>query len=215
MKKTLAVLAVLAVAAAAQAELLATWTITGGAQSPVDNKTDLIVFDDLKANGLDGSFNSSQWRLNNWVNGGASTGSSLDAEFLLEDNYTFSLESITSTLNGGGNPAPANFAWYNGSTAVTDVQSITASRTTTAVTWTGNASGVWTDAGTISLKASDGKNTAGANASSSSWTSIQTVDLYGTVTATPGPTPAGPEPATMSLLGLGALAMALRRKLRK
>ena len=214
MKKTLAVLAVLAVAAAAQAELLATWTITGGAQSPVDNKTDLIVFDDLKTTTLGSTFNGNQWRLNNWAHGGSAQGS-LDAGFLLEDNYTFSLESVTSALNGGGNPAAANFAWYKGDTAVTDVQSITASRTSAAVTWTGNASGVWTEDGTISLKAANGNNTAGGNASSTSWTSIQTVDLYGTVTANPGPTPAVPEPATMSLLGLGALAMALRRKLRK
>ena len=213
MKKALAVLAIFAVVASAQAELLATWTITGGAQSEVVNGNDNIVFDNLNANGLGSAFNGAQWRLNNWAASGSAQGS-LDAEFLLEDNYTFTLESVTSTLNGGGNPAAANFAWYKGSTPVTDVQSITASRTPTAVTWTGNADGVWSEGGTISLKAADGNNTTGSNASATSWTSIQTTHLYGTVTES-GPTPAVPEPATMSLLGLGALAMALRRKLRK
>ena len=225
MKKILAGIAVLAVAAVAQADILATWTITGGAQSDVDNKISDIQFGQLTANGLNSTFSGAQWRLNNWANTTLASSltqpaGQLDATFTLADNKEFTLESITSTLNGGGNPAPVKFMWYNGDTPVTGVNNgeFTASRTPAAVTWTGNGAGVWTESGTISLKATGEAKGGATSAAGTSWTSLQTTDLYGTVkdvTPGPGPTPAVPEPATMSLLGLGALAMALRRKLRK
>ena len=209
MKKALTVLAVLAMAAAAQAELLATWGISADGQADVDNKNSNLTFGQLVASSdLDsGTFNANGWAIKNWANAGSVLGQ-LDTTFTLADDCTFTLESITSTLRGGGNPATANFAWYNGTTQVTDVQSLTKSKTDCPAEWTANENAVWTSSGTLTLKPSDAKATGGGNAGSASWTSIKTVNLYGEVTEVP-------EPATMSLLGLGALALALRRKLRK
>lgn len=222
MKKTLAVLAVLMVAAAAQAELLSSWTITSdGGNTAQQDYNDHLAFGDLTVTGgLQSTYNSKgpagEWRLNTWTTG------QLDADFVLEDGYTFALTSITSSLNGGGNPAAAEFAWYDGTTPVTSPAGFTASKTPTAVTWTQTGDPSWTAngddlVGTLSLKAT-GATTGSGAVGAASWTSIENVSLYGTVTGgdTPTPpTPQVPEPATMGLLGLGALAMALRRKLRK
>ena len=211
MKKVLAGIAVLAVAAAAQAGLLSSWTISGGnlAVERGDGEgAGNITFATPTADGLGSVLTGTTWRLNNWAAGGESTGNKMGATFDLEDNYTFKLDSIVTTISAA-NPGAANFVWQNeNGQAVTEVKGFTTSGSHD-MTFAGQGANVWTADGGLYMVAADGKNSAGANASSGSRSDIRNkVEIYGTVSSVP-------EPATMSLLGLGALAIALRRKLRK
>jgi hypothetical protein len=210
MKKILAGIAVLAVAAVAQADLLATWTIAKSTINPVQNEKTEITFGDMVANGLGNqTVETTAWRLTQWITDpGVVSGNSLDLPFTLQSGYQFALESVKGSMNPNGNPSPVNFKWQNENGV--DVTGSVNVKTTSPATWTALESApVWTSSGTLSLVAADGKNSAGNNASSGSRADIKSgLEVYGTVTQVP-------EPATMSLLGLGALAMVIRRKLSK
>ena len=218
MKKLIAALAVLAVAAAAQADLLSTWTISSSVQKWTPEETtensDQITFHNFTANGLNATENGAAYRANNWAGGGASLNNGFDLAFDLTDGFKFTLDSISGHMSNA-NPGAANFVWKNeNNDNVTDVGSITEASGSHTVTWL-NGTGVWTSSGTLKLRASDGLNYAGANASSTSRTDLQSgLSIYGAVALNDTPSES-PEPATLSLLGLGALAMVLRRKLRK
>lgn len=215
MKKVLAGIAILAIAAASQAGLLNSWTISSGTVTPkpgdADN-ADKIHFGTLEAtdNIGYGSGNGTVFRANNWADGEGNVQADayVKAAFTLDDNYKFTLEKIEAPLTRG-NLGAANFIWKNeNGTAITSSAGFTASGKQT-LTFNATDAAVWTSGGELRLMAADGLNHTSGNAQWSSRTDIASgVSVYGTVSAVP-------EPATMSLLGLGALAIALRRKLRK
>lgn len=218
MKKTLAVLAVLAVAAAAQAELLNTWTFSAGRQSG-NTKADAVnkeqvSFGDLTlvnltagATGAAGghtTFSSYNW-----------TGDSA-IQFTVSVNPDYMIAGAGVTVQGinGVNGAPTPLQWKLDNVAKGDawtIESGTDPQTAAQSASFGDiAAGDHIAALTYSGTGRIGSTTAAASSTANVrlFTNLQFTGDIKSATAVP-------EPATMGLLGLGALAMALRRKLRK
>ena len=223
MKKVLAGIAILAIAAAAQAEIvkLAEWTISGSELSTTDTPNDAVVFKDMTVeNNASTGLNGTSWRINNWAHNGDAPRASASLPFELNPNSVLTIDHVVVPMSVNGNPSPADFEFRKDSAAgvaITDVAS--ASKTgSTNLTFTANDKATWTSGdstlnGALTLVSLGHASNGSATAASTSRTDIRSgVEVYGSVA------PAGssvPEPATMSLLGLGALAIALRRKLRK
>ena len=221
MKKILAGIAALAFVAAAQAELLNTWTFTGGGNQTNERETtannyDKVTYTDLTLNNLNitgtGSANkflaSQGWNADN---------ASISTIVTVEDDYEITGAKFQVGGLNGANGGPASMKWQlNGA----DVGN---------QTWTVkyNSSGSVADdytigkiaagANTLSLIKAGSENVTGGSSIGSTGTFrlLNTLKLDGTIAATGGDPSAVPEPATMSLLGLGALAMVIRRKLSK
>lgn len=223
MKKILAGMAVLAFVAAAQAELLNTWVLSSGSQlsnqaENGENGTHLaanigkVTFGDLirpDAMGQ-GASSGAMMAANNWTaNNNLSFTVNVDSEYEIANGVLHA-----SSINGVQS-APDKLQWKLNGTAVGDAWTLsTASGSSTHPdvsfdTITGNNTIALTYSGTGRINSSTAAATSGAN-----------VRLYGPMTfsgdiqAASSPSSV-PEPATMSLLGLGALAMVIRRKLRK
>lgn len=213
MKKLLIALTILAVASVAQAELLATWTFGSGASTVAENASaaniDQVTFGELtRVNLGTASTSANQFAANNWT--AAANGISLAVTV----NAGYEIAGATIGVGGlnGSNTGPGTLQW---SLNTVDV----------GTPWT--------------VAYSSGNSVAGEVAVGTIGSGVNTLFLrstggqVGTPTATPltagsarllnnltmggdiQSTAAIPEPATMSLLGLGALAMVLRRKLRK
>lgn len=212
MKKLMIALVILAVASVAQAELLATWSTVGGA---VTDGADGATVGSLAVYGAALTTGSSIWGMNNMTTGGG-------------------MQFTVSSIMAGANPGVINAAviagsytgsatgprvldWYVGA-ALAD----TITRTSTAGGGTFGA-GTGGDLGTIesgdvvSLRA----NTAGGTVRSGVAETFNNtggtfyINAPMTLNGTIADASPVPEPATMGLLGLGALAMALRRKMSK
>ncbi len=202
MKKLIAALAVLTIAAVAQAELLASWGANG-----VANGTDMGEGYKVQDNLLMAVTDMSA------LSGGITTGANYDVRVNGASGIQFdyeALEDLTGvTMSGtyhvtGAGPAKAD--WLVGDT-VTD--SITRDNSSYAP-FSSSLGDISTGKGTIKLQADLTAGRATGTATNVSGNiDLQSVEMNGVKASSV------PEPATMSLLGLGALAMVLRRKLRK
>ena len=227
MKKLLIALAILAVAAVAQADILATWNFYGS------NSTQWESAMPLAGANLDAKIASASLSL------GADFVASTSVNNLRANGTGWSAGGAGSALdlNGGGYIQLLLTASSGYELTVTDIAGRTAGSGTGiggAQRWAANSNG-----GAYSWVVEEGVT---ANDTAAAWditdTTGSTVGLRifasptaaagswgfaGNNSATPadqsivinGTTQAIPEPATMSLLGLGALAMVLRRKMKK
>ncbi len=226
MKKVFVVLAILAIASVAQAELLASWTSTTAQNinSATIGQTagGAYGFSMIGAGGFSGTSVPS---VGTFAVAGATTASAALAYanneylyFTWNAAYTLSLDSALGQYTRGANGAlSAQWGTIIGGTW-TDIGSTissipTATPTTSTVPITTTFTGVsGLTSGQLGLAIYGGAGTSATDwfrwDSRPSATPDVALQLDGTMTSIP-------EPATMSLLGLGALAMVLRRKIRK
>lgn len=222
MKKILASIAVLAFVAAAQAELLATWGFGDGTANAASlsansfaSNAGQVTFSELsRVNGLGtATTKASSFTANGWTKSGTefSTGEA-GLGFTVDVNTGYEIaNSVIAVGNlSGGNSGPASFQWKMDGTAVGAAWNSTSAagsaQSTEATKFTVGAGDhefllVGSDTG-------NNGNATGATGRSDFRTSITFDGDIQAATSVP-------EPATMSLLGLGALAMVIRRKLRK
>ena len=220
MKKLIAALAVLAVAAVAQAELLASWNFTGSNSSDwgdgpfaAQEQSVNLSSASLSKVGLTTTAANNSMRSSGWDSEGDTASLTSSAYYKVDlqakPNFEMTVTSITQLNSGSGGSRGGNAIWA-------------ASADNGALAQFGNA---WTTANTSS-QTTTGEITgskielrliANMTGTSATWgfnggsTANPSLQINGSTTEATSV----PEPATMSLLGLGALAMVLRRKLRK
>lgn len=208
MKKLLIALAILAIASVAQAELLATWTFADGASTVATEagavNIDKVTFGELTRVNLGTSGTSAnQFASNNW--GEEGNGISLDVT--LAAGYTI----VNTTINVGGlngsNTGPGTLQWSLNTVDVGTPWTV-AYKSSSSVAGEVAVGTIGSGANTLFLRSTGGQvgTPTGTPATAGSARLLGTMTMGGDVI---------PEPATMSLLGLGALAMVLRRKIRK
>lgn len=215
MKKLLIALTILAVASVAQAELLATWSFAAGESSVSANSLavniDKVTFGELTRVTLGTSGTAAnQFASNNW--GEQGNGISLDVT--LAAGYSI----VNTTINVGGlngsNTGPGTLQWSLGYTGGTSYGTDVGTAWTVAYSSGNSVAGevavgtIGSGANTLFLRSTGGQvgTPSGTPATAGSARLLGTMTMGGDVI---------PEPATMSLLGLGALAMVLRRKMKK
>ena len=231
MKKTLTVLAVMAIAASAYAEIstnvLGSWAFQQGGTStkPDDYKVDgvtAVSFSPLsRINGLTtngtsaGTFNSAGWTKTN-----ETTGAQAGIELTVTISQGFQVANAglhAEGVNGTGT-GPKYLQWQLGGNDIGSVWEVSTTKTPKDLDIDKEVGTMTAGAYTFTEVASKNGgeelvNINGATLPSTGPSRMTGLEFRGDASAVP--TPQVPEPATMSLLGLGALAMALRRKLRK
>lgn len=208
MKKLLIALTILAVASVAQAELLATWSTAGGT---VTDGADGATVSDLSVYGGAVTTGSSIWGMNHMTTGG---GFQFTVSSIMAGAVTGVINNAVIAGGYTGSPTGPNVLnWFVGSTLVDTVDR--------GMTPSGSfGAGAGGDLGTInsgdvvSLRADTTGGTVRSGTAETFSNTGGTFYINKAMTLN-GDISAVPEPATMSLLGLGALAMVLRRKMSK
>lgn len=226
MKKLMVALMVLAVAAVAQAELVATWTApVGGIDLSTSGSTLGATVSGYGFTMVSGS---------GFTTGGSVAGNTIavsDARaanaaaayaagdyvyFTWDTAYSLSLNSITGryTRSAGGAQSAQwgtiiGATWSSIGTEITAVPTTTSGLTPTTTTFTG-VDGL--TSGQLALAVYGGTSSGQAQWFRFDSRPTTAVNLALTIDGEMTPIP---EPATMGLLGLGALALVLRRRIRK
>ena len=228
MKKLMIALAIVALASVAQAELLATWTAAG-----VNN----IASNSYGQTG-GSTYNFTMVAGGGWVAGGSPAGATFagagaDADdaaaayadgqylyFTWDTDYTLSLDSVSALYTRSSTGAQnaqwgtiISSTWTSIGTAITGITTATPTTSTSPITTTfSSVSGLESgQLGVAFYGGTSSANTAWVRLDSRPSTTPQVaLSINGTMDPV-----SVPEPATMGLLGLGALAMVLRRKMSK
>ena len=228
MKKLMIALAIVALASVAQAELLATWTASGA--------QNLAGGPFAQTGGL--TYNFTMVSGSGWASGGSPAGATYagagaDADdaatayadgqylyFTWNNDYTLSLDSVSAfytRANTGAQNAQWGTiiasTWSDIGNAITSITTATPTTSTSPITTSfSSVSGL--KSGQLGVAFYGGTSSA-----TTAWVRLDsrpstTPHVALSIEGTMEPT-AIPEPATMGLLGIGALAMVLRRKIRK
>ena len=228
MKKLMIALAIVALASVAQAEVVASWTASGAnnfhSMGTVAATTSDYGFSMIGG----GGFNGTSAPAGATFSGAGATASSASAAydtgeylyFTWNNDYTLTLDSVTARYSrGSGGATTAQWGIIDGGwTDIGSAASITMSGTPTT-----SYKGITTTFSSVSGLKSGQLGVAffgGSGTTATDWvrldsrpsaTPMAALSIEGTM----NPVTPIPEPATMGLLGLGALALALRRKLSK
>lgn len=207
MKKLLIALVVVAIASVAQAELLATWTFANGTSTVAKADAaniDQVTFGELTRVNL-GTPTTSNFAANNWT--AAANGISLAVTV----NAGFEIAGATIGVGGlnGSNTGPDTLQWSLNGSDVGGTWTV-AYNSGSSVTTPIAVGTIGAGTNTLFLRSTGGQigtPTATPQAGGSARL-LNNLTMDGTIQSIP-------EPATMGLLGLGALALALRRKMSK
>ena len=226
MKKLIVALAIAAIASVAQAELLATWTSSAAnnldAASYAQTGGSTYTFTMVGASGFAGGAAPAG---TTFAGAGANAGSAAAAYaagqyvyFTWDTDYTLSLDSVSALYTRSSTGAQnaqwgtiISSTWTSIGTAISGI--VTATPTTSTAPITTTFTGVTgLESGQLGVAFYGGTSSA-----NSAWVRLDsrpsaTPNVALAINGTMAPVP---EPATMGLLGLGALAMVLRRKMSK